>query len=139
MEEDRIILAEGDGRRADVLLSEKSGLTRSRVAALMEEGMCRVNGAECRKAGTRLSAGSLAELTVPAPRPAVPQAEDLPLEILYEDEDLAVVNTCSVTAAAASSASATAATTGILTNTVRVTPSTTIRMLRLLPKTLSTT
>ena len=92
MEEDRIILAEGDGRRADVLLSEKSGLTRSRVAALMEQGMCRVNGAECRKAGTRLSAGSLAELTVPAPRPAVPQAEDLPLEILYEDEDLAVVN-----------------------------------------------
>ncbi len=90
--EDQIIRAEGDGRRADVLLSEKSGLTRSRVAALMAEGCCRVDGQVCRKAGERVSPGSVAELTVPAPRPATPRAEDLPLEILYEDADLAVVN-----------------------------------------------
>ena len=92
MEQERMIQAEGDGRRADVLLSEKSGLTRSRVAALIAEGFCRVNGTVCRKAGTRLPAGSLAELTVPPLRPTIPQPEDLPLEILYEDEDLAVVN-----------------------------------------------
>ena len=90
--EDRIFRAEGDGRRADVLLSEKSGLTRSRVASLMAEDCCRIGGQICRKAGTKVPEGVTAELAVPAPKPAVPQAEDLPLEILYEDEDLAVVN-----------------------------------------------
>ena len=43
-----------DGRRLDVLLSEQTGLSRSRVAALMEEGLCVSGGKECRKAGTKL-------------------------------------------------------------------------------------
>ena len=80
-----------DGRRLDVLLSEATGLSRSRVAALMEEGLCVSGGKECRKAGTKLPAGQEAVLTVPAPREAAPQAEDIPLEVLYEDADLAVV------------------------------------------------
>ena len=80
-----------DGRRADVLLSEATGLSRSRVAALMEEGMCVSGGKACRKAGTKLPAGQEIVLTVPAPKEAAPQAEDIPLEILYEDADLAVV------------------------------------------------
>ena len=83
--------AVSDGRRLDVLLSEQTGLSRSRVAALMEEGRCLAGGRECRKAGTRLPEGQEVLLTVPAPREAVPQAEDIPLEILYEDADLAVV------------------------------------------------
>ncbi|MBR2660000.1 MAG: RluA family pseudouridine synthase [Clostridia bacterium] len=80
-----------DGRRLDVLLSEATGLSRSRVAALMEEGLCVSGGKEIRKAGTKPAEGSEILLTVPAPREAVPQAEDIPLEILYEDADLAVV------------------------------------------------
>ena len=80
-----------DGRRLDVLLSEKTGLSRSRVASLMEEGLCESGGREIRKAGTRIPAGQEAALRVPAPREAVPQAEEIPLEILYEDADLAVV------------------------------------------------
>ena len=83
--------AVSDGRRLDVLLSEQTGLSRSRVAALMEEGLCVSGGKECRKAGTKLPEGQEVILTVPAPREAAPQAEDIPLEILYEDEDLAVV------------------------------------------------
>ena len=80
-----------DGRRLDVLLSEQTGLSRSRVAALMEEGRCTAGGKTCLKAGTKVQEGQEVLLTVPAPREAVPQAEDLPLEVLYEDEDLAVV------------------------------------------------
>ena len=80
-----------DGRRLDVLLSEVTGLSRSRVAALMEEGLCVSGGKEIRKAGTKLPEGAEIVLTVPAPREAAPQAEDIPLEILYEDEGLAVV------------------------------------------------
>ena len=81
----------GDGRRADVILSEAAGLSRSRVAALMAEGCCTLAGKPCAKAGTRPAPGQELRLTVPAPRAAVPQAEDLPLEILYQDADLAVV------------------------------------------------
>ena len=80
-----------DGRRPDVLLSEETGLSRSRVASLMEEGLCEADGKEIRKAGTKIPAGQEVILRVPAPREATPQAEEIPLEVLYEDEDLAVV------------------------------------------------
>ena len=81
----------GDGRRADILLSEASGLSRSRVASLMAEGCCLLAGKPCQKAGIRPAPGQELLLTVPEPRPAAPQPEDLPLEILYQDADLAVV------------------------------------------------
>ena len=80
-----------DGRRLDVLLSEASGLSRSRVAALMEAGCCRAGDETVRKAGTKAAEGREIVLTVPAPKEAAPQAEDVPLDILYEDPDLAVV------------------------------------------------
>ena len=82
---------QGDGRRLDVQLAEASGLTRSRVAALMEQGLCLVDGRAEAKAGAKARPGQQVVLTVPAPKPAVPQAEDIPLEILYQDDDLAVV------------------------------------------------
>ena len=85
------IRAVSDGRRLDVQLSEVSGLSRSRVAALMEEGCCLLAGEPCRKAGTKPPAGREVLLTVPEVKDAAPQAEDIPLEILYEDADMAVV------------------------------------------------
>lgn len=81
----------GDGRRIDVLLAEATGLTRSRIAGLMEDGQCTVDGKTERKAGAKAKAGQSVTLTVPAPKPAEPQPEDIPLEILYQDDDLAVV------------------------------------------------
>ena len=80
-----------DGRRADVLLSGETGLSRSRVAALMEEGLCKAGGKEIRKAGTKIPAGQEVILRLPPPREAAPRAEEIPLEVLYEDADLAVV------------------------------------------------
>lgn len=90
MDEQKIVVA-GDGRRIDVLLAEAGGLTRSRVATLMEEGLCTVDGRIERKAGAKPKSGQTVELTIPAPKPAAPQAEDIPLDIIYQDEDLAVV------------------------------------------------
>ena len=89
--EEKTWIFRGDGRRADLLLSEGCGLSRSRVAALMAEGRCLLAGRPCLKAGTRVPEGAEILLTVPAPRPAAPQPEALPLEILYQDADLAVV------------------------------------------------
>ena len=74
-----------------MLLSEATGLSRSRVASLMEDGLCVSGGKACKKAGTKLPVGQEIVLTVPAPKEAVPKAEDIPLQILYEDADLAVV------------------------------------------------
>ena len=91
MTEEKQVRVVSDGRRLDVLLSEASGLTRSRVASLMEEGCCVSGGKECRKAGTKIPEGQEIILTVPAPREAAPKAEEIPLEVLYEDDDLAVV------------------------------------------------
>ena len=80
-----------DGRRLDVFLSEQSGLTRSRVATLMEEGRVTLDGTPVTKAGLKPKAGQTVVLTIPAPKPAIPEAQDIPLTILYEDADLAVV------------------------------------------------
>ena len=89
--EEKVFQLESDGRRLDVQLSEAAGISRSRAAALMEEGYCLLEGEPCRKAGTKPPASRKVTLTVPAPKDAAPQAEDIPLEILYEDGDLAVV------------------------------------------------
>ena len=89
--EDQQIRILSDGRRLDIQLSEASGLTRSRTAGLMEAGFCLAGGQSCTKAGAKPAAGTPVTLTVPAPRPAAPQPENIPLEILYEDDDLAVV------------------------------------------------
>lgn len=82
----------GDGRRIDVLLSEHTGLTRSRVASLMEAGLCTLDGTVQTKAGTKARPGQTVTLIIPAPKPAEPQAQDIPLDILYQDADIAVVN-----------------------------------------------
>ena len=89
--EEKVFQLVSDGRRLDVQLSETAGISRSRAAALMEEGCCMLAGEPCRKAGTKPPAGREIVLTIPEAKDPVPQAEDIPLDILYEDGDLAVV------------------------------------------------
>jgi len=89
--EEKVFYLESDGRRLDVQLSEAAGISRSRAAALIEEGYCLVAEQACRKAGMKPAAGRPVTLTIPAPKDVAPQAENIPLEILYEDGDLAVI------------------------------------------------
>ncbi len=91
MMEPQTIRIRSDGRRLDIQLGEASGLTRSRTATLIGDGCCQVGGKPCLKAGTKPADGAKITLTIPVPRPAEPQPEDIPLDILYEDDDLAVV------------------------------------------------
>ena len=79
------------GGRLDVELAAAAGITRSRAASLMEQGLCLVDGEPERKAGAKPRAGARVRLTIPAPQPAEPQPESIPLEILWQDDDLAVV------------------------------------------------
>ncbi len=88
---ERTVEGTADGRRLDVMLAEWAGLTRSRVSALIGEGCCTVEGRPAPKPGAVPPQGAAVRLTIPAPRPAEPQPEDIPLEILHQDADLAVV------------------------------------------------
>ena len=82
---------ERDGERLDVFAAELAGATRSRAGTLIKEGRVRVDGAAQTKAGFRLKAGMAVRVEMPEAAPAAAQAEDIDIEILYQDDDLAVV------------------------------------------------
>jgi len=82
---------EAEGFRLDVFVAKQAGLTRSRAAKLIEEGVVAVDGRGAEKAGFRLSAGAEVCWRVPCARPMELTPEPLPLDIVYEDADLAVV------------------------------------------------
>ncbi len=77
--------------RVDVFLSEKTSLTRSAVKKLTEEGHVLVSGKPV-KAGYVLKAGEEVTIEIPDPKPIAAKPEDIPIDIVYEDEDIAVVN-----------------------------------------------
>ncbi|MEG0934776.1 MAG: RluA family pseudouridine synthase [Clostridia bacterium] len=79
------------GKRLDVYLCENTDLTRSRIGTLIGEGACVVAGAPEGKCGRLVKAGQEVVLTIPEVKPAKAQAQDIPLRILYQDADLAVI------------------------------------------------
>ncbi len=83
--------AESEGERLDVFAARVAGVTRSRAGALIREGRVTVDGAAQEKTGFRLKAGMAVGVEVPAAAPAAARAEDIDLEIVYQDADLAVV------------------------------------------------
>lgn len=85
-------VAEKPEARLDAWLAEAvPEHSRSRWQSLIKDGLVTVNGAPC-KANQKLRAGDRVEWTVPEPVAAEPQAEEIPLNILYEDRDLIVIN-----------------------------------------------
>lgn len=82
-----------DGKsRVDLLLVDKTGFTRSRIKKLTEEGAVTVDGNVVTKCGSVFPATSLIELIVDDPVQVSAEPEDIPLDIVYEDEDIAVIN-----------------------------------------------
>lgn len=79
------------GKRADVFLSEKSELTRSAAVRLMETGRVTVGGKAVSKKD-KVAAGSVYCVALPAPTPDRAEPENIPLNIIYEDDDLVVVH-----------------------------------------------
>ena len=92
MMESVVITSQEAGERLDQFLQTQIGdHSRSFIQKLIKEGNCLVNGKQV-KSGYMLRAGDLAEWEVPAPKTLEIQPEDIPLDILYEDDDLLVVN-----------------------------------------------
>jgi 23S rRNA pseudouridine1911/1915/1917 synthase len=80
------------GGRLDKWLSARSPeLSRSRIQALIKSGDVTVDGASV-KSHHKLTSGELVAMHIPAAEPVDLVAEDIPLDILHEDDDLIVVN-----------------------------------------------
>ena len=86
-----VVFAGEDGTRIDVYTALAAEITRSRAAALIEEGNVLIGGKPAAK-NSRLKAGDTVTVTIPEPRSYEVTAENIPLEIVYEDDDLLVVN-----------------------------------------------
>ena len=80
-----------DGERLDAALARMFGLSRSRAAELITEGNVLVAGRPAAKSD-RVAAGEPLEVTLPAPRPAAPPRAVEGLIIVYEDDDIIVVD-----------------------------------------------
>lgn len=79
------------GKRLDVYVAERGGITRSASAKLTEHGSVTVNGVKMPK-NYRLREGDIVEIDFPEPVPDRAEPEDIPLDIVYEDEYLLIVN-----------------------------------------------
>ena len=80
------------GERLDKLLAAKlESLSRSQVQALIRDGQVLVNGRPV-KASYRLGGGEAIAVSLPVQEDAPPAAEVIPLDVLYEDDQVAVVN-----------------------------------------------
>ena len=89
-----VLLAESGaaGQRLDLWLAERLGpeISRSRVKSMIEAGHVQLNGKPSQP-GRRLMAGDRIEWRQPEADDPLPLPEDIPLDILYEDEHLIVI------------------------------------------------
>lgn len=77
--------------RLDVYLAGKTGTSRSRIKNLVDGGAITVNGKRV-KAGYSLREGDRVDADIPETVPMTAEPEDIPVEIIYEDDSIAVVN-----------------------------------------------
>lgn len=85
--------AEDKGARLDRFLAGKIGeLSRTRLKALILEGEVEVSGRTVRDPEFRVNAGDAVTVSIPEAEPAKPAAEKIPLDIVYEDKDVIVID-----------------------------------------------
>ena len=89
-----IVVAEAEqGERLDrVLAARLSELSRSRLKALILAGEVAIEGRTIRDPSRRVNAEDRIAVAVPPPEPAAPAPENIPLTIVYEDEDIIVID-----------------------------------------------
>ena len=75
-----------------LLLTRYPDFSRSRIEGLIKAGLVKVNGVAAAKAGAKVAETDTIEVEIPPPVPAIPEPEDIPLDVVYEDEDMLVIN-----------------------------------------------
>ncbi|MCE1237538.1 MAG: RluA family pseudouridine synthase [Hyphomicrobiales bacterium] len=84
--------AEASAERLDAALARRiPGLSRSRLKALIGEGRVTLGGATVTDASRKINAGARIVVDLPAPVAAAPQAEDIPLDVVFEDDEVVVL------------------------------------------------
>lgn len=87
------IAAEEQGQRLDrVLATRLPALSRSRLKALILDGQVTIAARTIRDPAMHVKSGESITVTLPPPEPAKPEGENIPLNIVYEDDDLVVVD-----------------------------------------------
>lgn len=88
---EELVITLDSGGRLDKLIADNSDISRSFAAKLCEDGLVAVNGkAEGKK--YKVSAGDVVSISLPEPETVNAEPEDIPLDIVYEDDDVIVVN-----------------------------------------------
>ncbi len=91
MEKRLTILPEDEGKRVDRFLAEALSVTRSQAQKWLEQGQVTIDGRVLSKSA-RLLQDTVMVVTIPEPQPCQAQPQDIPLDVVYEDDDLLVVN-----------------------------------------------
>ena len=88
-----LIAGEDAAGRIDAWLARvlDGGLSRSRVKALIEDGDVAINGQPVKAPHQKVQPGDRIAITIPEPEDPEPKGENIPLEVLYEDEDIIVL------------------------------------------------
>jgi 23S rRNA pseudouridine1911/1915/1917 synthase len=90
---DFLVPPESEGERLDrYLAGEIANCSRSQIQRLIVEGRVRVPRVKVTKANVALRTGDHVEVELPDAAAAAPQAENLPLDILFDDPDVVVIN-----------------------------------------------
>ncbi len=83
---------EASDRLDRYLADHVTDLSRSRLQKLIEQGHVQVNGEVCTSKKLEVKLGDRIQIDIPAAQPLELQAEDIPLDILYEDDSLLILN-----------------------------------------------
>ncbi len=87
-----LLIAETEAPRIDAFLAANTEFSRSKLQKLIKDGLIEQNGKPC-KANSEVKAGDAIRLHVPEENgDQLPEPENIPLDVVYEDADLAVVN-----------------------------------------------
>jgi 23S rRNA pseudouridine1911/1915/1917 synthase len=78
--------------RLDVAIAQALALSRTLAKDLIDEGYVTIDGRPVGKAATKLAGSEIVSVLLPPPRPMMVEAEDLPLHVIYQDEDLAAID-----------------------------------------------
>lgn len=81
-----------DKIRADIFLAEKTGLSRSNIKNIIENNGVLLNGSLKNKSGIDLKTGDIISIDIPEPKKLEIKAENIPLDIVYQDDYFAVIN-----------------------------------------------
>ena len=94
MTETILLIAETEAPRIDAYLATNTEFSRSKLQKLIKEGAVEQNGKPC-KANSEVKTGDVIRLHVPEESDdQLPEPENIPLDVVYEDEDLASTRFC---------------------------------------------